>query len=127
MVTVIIGVLVSLAIPQYLKTVERARMTEATLVLGQLRSAQIRYRAQTGKYANKLGNLDFSSADLSGTPVFEYLDPVTDPLGAVYDLRARRKGSDEGAPGLPTDCAEDYVLHMDQTGTLSGQDCQLAQ
>lgn len=125
--TVILGVLTSMAIPQYMKTIERARMTEAIIILGQLRSAEIRYKAQTGKYTNKLASLDFSATDVSGTPIFDYMDPLTDPLGMVFDIRARRKGQDEGAPSVGTGCATNYIMHMDQTGRISGQDCQLAE
>jgi prepilin-type N-terminal cleavage/methylation domain-containing protein len=127
LVTVILGVLTTMAIPQYLKTIERARMTEAIIILGQLRSAQIRYKAQYGKYSNKLAVLDFSATDVSGTPIFDYLDPVTDPLGNVFDIRARRKGPDEGAPSIGTGCTQNYILHMDQTGLMIGQDCQLSE
>ena len=124
MVVSIIGVLSSLAIPQYLKTVERARMTEAILMLGQLRSAQIRYRAQASQFSKKLASLDFDPTDVSGRPVFDYLDPVVNPLGTTFDIRARRKGPEQGAPPVGRGCVERYVLHVDQTGTISGQDCQ---
>ena len=124
MVVSIIGVLASLAIPQYLKTVERARMTEAILMLGQLRSAQIVYKAQTSKFSKKLASLNFDPTDISGTPVFDYLDPVTNPLGTTFDIRARRRGPDQGAPPVGRGCVEHYVLHVDQTGTIIGQDCQ---
>jgi type II secretory pathway pseudopilin PulG len=124
MVVSIIGVLASLAIPQYLKTVERARMTEAILMLGQLRSAQIVYRAQTGKFSKKLVNLGFDPTDVSGRPFFDYLEPVTNPLGTIFDIRARRKGPEQGVPPVGRGCVERYVLHVDQTGTISGQDCQ---
>lgn len=124
LVVSIVGVLSSLAIPRYLKTVERARMIEAVLILEQLRSAQIRYRAGAGRFATQLDRLDFAPADLSGTPVFEYLDPVTDPQGTTFDIRARRKGPAEGAPPVGTGCVEHYVLHVDHTGLITGQDCQ---
>lgn len=124
LVVSIIGVLASLAIPQYLKTVERARMVEAMVMLEQLRSAQIRYKAQAGKFSNALVSLDVSPTDVSGTPVFEYLDPITDLLSTVFDIRARRKGPEEGAPALGTGCVKNYLLHVDQTGRITGQDCQ---
>lgn len=124
LVVSIIGVLSSIAIPQYLKTVERARMIEAIIMLGQLRSSEIRYKVQTGKYSNRLVSLDFSPTDVSGTPIFEYLNPTTNPLGTTFDIQAKRKGLDQGAPAVGTGCVENYVLHVDQTGTINGQDCQ---
>ena len=122
----IIGVLATMAIPQYLKTVERARMIEAVIILGQLRGAQIRYKVQAGKFSKKLASLDVNPSDVSGTPVFDYLDPITDPLGATFDIRARRKGPESGAPIVGTGCVQHYVLHVDQTGKITGQDCQQA-
>lgn len=124
LVVSIIGVLSSLAIPQYLKTVERARMIEAIIILGQLRSAEIRYKAQAGKFSNKLVSLDFSPTDVSGTPIFDYLDPITDPLGTTFDIRVRRKAFEDGAPPVGTGCVKNYTLHVDQTGRIGGQDCQ---
>ena len=124
MVVSIIGVLASLAIPQYLKTVERARMSEAIIMLGQLRIAEIVHKAQTGKFSKKLTSLGFDPTDVSGSPVFDYLDPVTNPLGTTFDIRAKRQGPNRGAPAVGTGCVENYVLHVDQTGTISGQDCQ---
>ncbi len=124
LVVSIIGVLTTLALPQYLKTMERVRMTEAMIMLGQLRSAQIRYRAQASKFANKLVSLDVNPTDVSGTPIFDYLDPVTDPLGTVFDIRARRRGPEDGVPPVGTGCVKNYFLHVDQTGKISGQDCQ---
>ena len=126
MVVSIIGVLASLAIPQYLKTVERARMSEAIIMLGQLRIAEIVHKAQTGKFSKKLVSLDMNPTDVSGAPVFDYLDPITDPLGATFDIRARRKGPEQGAPAVGTGCVKNYMLRVDQTGTISGQDCQQA-
>lgn len=123
LVVSIIGVLSSLAIPQYLKTVERARMIEAMIILGQLRSAQIRYKAQTGRFTNKLADLDFSPTDVSGTPIFEYRDPVTDAKGTTFDIQARRR-TEGGLPAVGTGCADNYVLHVDHTGKISGQNCQ---
>lgn len=119
----IIGVLSSLAIPQYLKTVERARMIEPMVILGQLRSAQIRYKAQTGRFTNKLVDLDFSPTDVSGTPLFDYRDPLTDAKGTTFDIQARRR-SGEGSPPVGGGCVDGYVMHVDQTGKITGQDCQ---
>lgn len=45
MVVIIIGILASIALPQYLKTVERTRAAEALTVLGAIRSSQLRFRA----------------------------------------------------------------------------------
>jgi len=48
---VIIGVLVSLGMPQYLVTIERARAAEGISTLSAVLGAQLRLRAETGNYA----------------------------------------------------------------------------
>ena len=45
MVVIIIGILTSIALPQYIKMSERARSSEAMIILASVRSAQLRYRA----------------------------------------------------------------------------------
>lgn len=125
MVTVILGVLATIAMPQYLKVVERARMTEATLILGQLRASQVRYKSQTGKFATRLANLDVDLADVSGKMIYEYFEPLLDGKGFL--LTARRKGPEQDAPVLPSTCMPNYVMHMDQDGTIFGADCQLTE
>ena len=60
MVVIVIAILVSIAIPQYLKAVEKARAADAINYLGALRSSQSRYRAQqaSNQYTNVLTDLD---------------------------------------------------------------------
>ena len=57
-VVIIIGILASLALPNFFRGVERARWAEAKSVLGSLRGAQLRYYAQYGAYTATIGNLD---------------------------------------------------------------------
>ena len=64
-VVLIIGILASIAIPQYFKVVERARLSEAQSMAGQIRQAQERYLARYGAYAVDnagLSNLDIDFA-----------------------------------------------------------------
>ena len=62
MVVIIIAILASVALPQYIKASEKARGSEALQALGAIRSAQARYRAQSpnGLYTNNLGDLDIT-------------------------------------------------------------------
>ena len=57
-VVLIIGILASLAVPQYFKVVERSRVTEAANFAGVLRSAQERYMARNGNYVTQNVLLD---------------------------------------------------------------------
>lgn len=57
-VVTIISITGSFALPQYLRTVERVRWTEAKTILPVFRGAQSRYKAQWGMYANNTDSLD---------------------------------------------------------------------
>ena len=46
MVVIIIAILASIALPQYINATERARASEALQLLGALRSSELRYAAQ---------------------------------------------------------------------------------
>jgi len=46
MVVIIIGILASIAMPQYFKTVEKTRSAEAFQILAVIRGSEMRYRAQ---------------------------------------------------------------------------------
>ena len=57
-VIVILGILASFALPRYFRVAERGRSAEAVSVLGTLRSAQMRARAERGVYQGLCANLD---------------------------------------------------------------------
>jgi prepilin-type N-terminal cleavage/methylation domain-containing protein len=62
-VVLIIGILAAIAIPQYFKVVERARVSEAQSFISQVKQAQERYLAKNGVYATSnaaLAGLDIS-------------------------------------------------------------------
>ena len=60
MVVIIIAILASIALPQYIRATEKARSAEALQLAGAIRSAQNRYKAQSvlNVYALILGDLD---------------------------------------------------------------------
>ena len=66
-VVLIIGILSAIALPQYQKAVEKARMSEAATMLRTIRDAHIRYYLATGEYIddNDTSKLDI---DIVGTP-----------------------------------------------------------
>ena len=120
MVVIIIGILASIALPQYLKTSERARMAEAVTMLGVLRAAEVRYSAQNnGNFtANVATPCDLDTcgtpAEMSGTPRYSY-SAVVAP--GTFDIRATRIG----VPPAP--CVLNYRVHIFQDGVISGSDC----
>ncbi|MEK7656673.1 MAG: prepilin-type N-terminal cleavage/methylation domain-containing protein [Elusimicrobiota bacterium] len=56
-VVLIIGILASIAIPQYFKVVERARVAEAHTFISQLKQSQERYLARNGQYLTVTGDI----------------------------------------------------------------------
>lgn len=59
-VVLIIGVLASIAIPQYFKVVEKARVSEAMSLIAAIKSAQERHLAKGGAYTSNFTQLDIS-------------------------------------------------------------------
>jgi len=118
MVVVIIAILAAIAVPQYLKTTERARMAEAVTMLGSLRNAQVRFKAETGVFTLNLNQLDVSSTDVSGTPLYTYTGTIGGG-GATFDIAAQRVA----APAPPAPCVVSYKLHITDVGVLTGRDC----
>ena len=70
MVVIIIGILASIALPQYLRAAERARAAEALTVLAAIRSSELRFRAQdaNGAYVINLANLDIDVPGVGANP-----------------------------------------------------------
>lgn len=62
-VVLIIGILASIAIPQYFKVVERARVSESQSFVSQIKQAQERYLARNGDYAKN--NTDIANLDIT--------------------------------------------------------------
>lgn len=57
-VVLIIGVLAAIALPQYKKAVERARMTEAIIMVEKIEEAQQRYYMVNGAFTRDINELD---------------------------------------------------------------------
>ena len=64
-VVLIIGILSAIALPQYEKAVEKARMTEAMVIMRAIRDAQLRYYLANGQYANS-AHMDYLDVDIPG-------------------------------------------------------------
>ena len=60
MVVIIIAILASIALPQYIRATEKARATEALQLAGAIRASENRYKAQsvTNVYTTVIGDLD---------------------------------------------------------------------
>lgn len=124
MVVVIIAILASIAVPQYIRTVERARQSEAVAMLGQLRNAAIRFRAEfNNSFAGLdvpitgITRLDVNPTDVQGTPLFAYTIPCANANQVV--IVATRVGAT--AIG---NCVASYVIDIDEAGVINGRGCQ---
>ena len=72
-VVIVIGILASIALPRYLKVMEKARSTEAKQILGTVRSAQMRYYASHQNYTDNFAALDIN---ITTPQYFEVPTPV---------------------------------------------------
>lgn len=57
-VVIVIGILASIAIPQFLRAAEKGRMAEGLGLLGVLRGAEVRYYAEHADWTATEGDLD---------------------------------------------------------------------
>jgi prepilin-type N-terminal cleavage/methylation domain-containing protein len=80
----IIGILASVAIPQYFKTIERDKASEAVSVMQALKSAQDRYWAKYGGYCN---------AAISSCSGFDYDPPSLKYYNAMPAFAAGSAGN----------------------------------
>lgn len=65
-VVLIIGILASIAIPQYFKIVEKTRVAEAQNMFTSIRSGQERASARNGVYTTSFGALDITLKNAAG-------------------------------------------------------------
>ena len=69
-VVLIIGILAAIALPQYMKAVEKARASEAITLLENFIRAENMYKMATGTYTQDLEALDITLPNISGTRFF---------------------------------------------------------
>ena len=111
-VIIIIGILASIAVPQFFKVAERGRAAEGVAALGGLRSAQLRYYSEHGITTNAIKDLDYD------IPTLKYFDdPV--PKNNVYTggsevLGTITRKKDADNPGFGT-----YTLSIEGDGTIT--------
>jgi prepilin-type N-terminal cleavage/methylation domain-containing protein len=80
-VVVIIGVLAAFGIPRFLQSVERSKASEAFGYLSAVRSAQERYLAREGTYADQTSKLDIQAP----TPKYFTIGTIT--AGSTGELQ----------------------------------------
>jgi prepilin-type N-terminal cleavage/methylation domain-containing protein len=95
-VVVIIGVLAAFGVPRFINSVERSKATEAFGYLAAVRSAQERYQAREGTYADDVSKIDIKFA----TPKYFTIGTVgagtTGRLEDSWTLTLTRTGASAG-------------------------------
>lgn len=100
---VIIGVLATLAIPSFTSYIYKARVTEASNFLGEIKQRQESYRNEFGQYCGVSSDLtDFNPSTIPGIdPVMWESTPAWDQLGASPDGPTRfQYATIAGFPGV---------------------------
>jgi prepilin-type N-terminal cleavage/methylation domain-containing protein len=108
-VLVIIGILATIAIPQYFKAIERAHVSEAASTLGAIRGAQLRYHDANGKYTNSLDDLDIEIAP-NPTNFFQFFALDNPPANGVI---GEAESTGQHATGF-----QDYSLGIRIDGSI---------
>jgi prepilin-type N-terminal cleavage/methylation domain-containing protein len=91
-VVVIIGVLAAFGVPRFLQSVERSKAAEAFAYLSAVRTAQERYQAREGKYADDTALLDIQSP----TPKYFDIGTLAADEEDQWSLTLTRKAGSSG-------------------------------
>ena len=80
-VIIIIGILAALALPQYMKTIKKARVAEATSNIGSIRGAEIRYYQENDAIVagSNFSELDIEDPNNVNNSYFTYEVSGTSP------------------------------------------------
>ncbi|MBI4054627.1 MAG: prepilin-type N-terminal cleavage/methylation domain-containing protein [Elusimicrobia bacterium] len=115
-VILIVGILASIALPQYFKVVERARVTEALALAGAIRSGEERYLAKKSSY--NLGTPP-TGMDIN-VPILKFfgetaggaINVSSNDAGTGYKINFTRQGTVSNRYGT------NYKVHVCQDGTI---------
>ncbi len=118
-VVLIIGILSSVALPQYTTAVEKARVTEVLQNISTMEKQIELYLLENGTPTSKVCYKDFATVELSGgewedcaynTKNFQYYIPGVSAGGEGY-IEAIRQGNDEYTLISATRTADNSVQH----------------
>lgn len=113
MVVLIIGILASLALPQYTKVVERAKISEARSSLAAMRTAQNIYYLENDSYATALSDLSLETTLFQST-LFTYVMSGGDTFSAT----ATRKGGNYSGGTVTVDANGGFTYGSDYKDKL---------
>lgn len=111
MVVIIVGILATLAVPQYAGFVERARAAEATSTIASIRSAENLRKLETGSYAATDAQLQtYVNYPTGGTATY-WTYAATAGTPTTYTITATRTNKPAGAAAA----GQTIVLSWDDT------------
>ena len=114
-VVIILGVLASIAIPQYFKVAEKGKLSEAVAVLGALRLSELSYHATTGNFDATFNNLEISlevdHLRHFGVPTMSASDPAVGTFTIQVTRGAGLIAGTSGRYGA-------YTVSIDETGEV---------
>lgn len=109
-VVIIVGILASIAVPQFFKVAERARSAEGQAAIGALRGSQMRYYAEKGLYTN-----DETELDMENPPNGYRFFNVPVASNASNDLASIERNS---GVAWPAGNGTAYEIHIDEDGNI---------
>lgn len=104
MVVIIIGILASIALPQYFRVTERARTAQVMQLLASIRGSELRFKAQNpaNLYDNSAGLVNLDVAPLPAMPP-SWAIPTVTATGGGANVQSARIGGQEGGALLQVD------------------------
>ena len=114
-VVLIIGILAAVALPQYQKAVEKARMTEAITAVENIARAQELYYLANGKYTRDINDLDLDYGNLpdidyggiKAKQTKDFILAASNAVGGQYALALVQK--------KPSDTKYALFIHVDHS------------
>lgn len=123
-VVIIVGILAAIAIPQFAKTMEKSRISEANSILGSIRTAEMAYYQEKNTYTGTSTDLMVDvPADASTQHYFIYTLTFNVNTPAQFTATATRRIAEPGknpAWTPPTTGGKGYTVTIDQDGNLVG-------
>jgi len=91
-VVIIIGILASIALPQYIATIEKSKSAEAATNVGSIRAALDRYWYQNGAITTTISDLDIDNPNNVVNKLYSYAvtDDGTTATTRAYTVTATR-------------------------------------
>jgi len=94
MVVIIIGILATIALPQYMSFVEKARAAEAMTTIGALRTAENLYKLENGTYSPNVADLTITVPTSGAATYWTYSVSGASETGfSVTSSRTSKKAS----------------------------------